>query len=509
MSLTAPVPTLRRSVALVWRSLRSMRTALVLLLLLALGAVAGSLVPQVGVADARIAATFRDHPLRARIFDQLGLFDVYGSWWFTMIYTLLLVSLIACLVPRTRAFVRNLRTRPAPARELDAMRHYAELAVGDPPEQALGRARSLLRRRLFRVSGPNGAPTVSADKGLGREGGSLLFHAAFLVLLVGVVWGRGTGFSGRAVIVEGKTWTEAHANYDGTVREGRFFGEDHSGVQVRVEDFRATYRATGQPRDFVTRATLLDAEGGELERVDIRVNHPAEAEGVRFYQFGYGWAPVIRVEEGGEAIFDGPVVCQQGTTPEDVSQLQVPWTCVVKLPSLDPQVGIRFELWPDRRGLLALLETGEAMPMLVEYAPVMTWEAFEGDLRAELVQSVGVLDTSAMRPLDTGVLGAGETVDLRPGLTVGFTDLRQYTVLSVSRDRGLWIVLAAAILILIGLLPALYTSRRKLWVTAEAAGAGTLLKVGGFALQRRSQFEEEFSRLVRDLRRVPEERVGS
>ncbi|HEU4527154.1 MAG TPA: cytochrome c biogenesis protein ResB [Actinomycetota bacterium] len=509
MSPTAPVPTLRRSVALVWRSLRSMRTALVLLLLLALAAVAGSLVPQVGVADARIAATFRDHPLRARIFDQLGLFDVYGSWWFTMIYTLLLVSLIACLVPRTRAFVRNLRARPVPARELDAMRHYAELAVGDPPEQALGRARSLLRRRLFRVSGPNGAPTVSADKGLGREGGSLLFHAAFLVLLVGVVLGRGTGFSGQAVIVEGQTWTEAHANYDGTVREGRFFGEDHSGVQVRVEDFRATYRPTGQPRDFVTRATLLDAEGGELERVDIRVNHPAEAEGVKFYQFGYGWAPVIRVEEDGEAIFDGPVVCQQETPPEDVSQLQVPWTCVVKLPSLDPQVGIRFELWPDRRGLLALLETGEAMPMLVEYAPVMTWEAFEGDLRAELVQSVGVLDTSAMRPLDTGVLGAGETVDLRPGLTVGFTDLRQYTVLSVSRDRGLWIVLAAAILILLGLLPALYTSRRKLWVTAEAAGAGTLLKVGGFALQRRSQFEEEFSRLVRDLRRVPEERVGS
>ncbi|HEX5950887.1 MAG TPA: cytochrome c biogenesis protein ResB [Actinomycetota bacterium] len=509
MSPTAPVSTLRRSVALVWRSLRSMRTALVLLLLLALAAVAGSLVPQVGVADARIAATFRDHPLRARIFDQLGLFDVYGSWWFTMIYTLLLVSLIACLVPRSRAFVRNLRTRPAPARELDAMRHYAELAVSDPPEQALGRARMLLRRRLFRVSGPNGAPALSADKGLGREGGSLLFHAAFLVLLVGVVWGRGTGFSGQAVIVEGRTWTEAHANYDGTVREGRFFGEDHTGMQIRVEDFQATYRASGQPRDFVTRATLLDADGRELDRVDIRVNHPAEAEGVKLYQFGYGWAPVIRVEQDGEAIFDGPVVCQQETAPEDVSQLQVPWNCVVKLPSLDPQVGVRFELWPDRRGLLALLETGQAMPMLVEYAPVMSWEAFEGDLRAELVQSAGVLDISAMRPLETGVLGAGETVELRPGLTVVFTDLRQYTVLTVSRDRGLWIVLAAAILILLGLLPALYTSRRKLWVTAEAAGAGTVLKVGGFALQRRSQFEEEFSRLVRDLRRVPEERVGS
>jgi cytochrome c biogenesis protein ResB len=114
-----------------------------------------------------------------------------------------------------------------------------------------------------------------------------------------------------------------------------------------------------------------------------------------------------------------------------------------------------------------------------------------------------------MRPLDSGVLGAGETADLGRGITVSFPELRQYTVLTVARDRGLWIVFSAAILILLGLLPALYTSRRKLWVTAEPDGAGTLLKVGGFALQRRSQFEDEFGRLVRDLGRGPEERVGS
>src|SRR6059036_139540 len=144
--MSAPSMTLRQSVALVWRSLRSMRTALVLLLLLALAAVAGSLVPQIGLSDARIVSIFRDHPLRARIYDQLGLFDVYGSWWFTVIYSLLLVSLGACLIPRTRAMVRNIRTRPVPARDLDAMRHYAEVAVPTGPDRAIRGARSVLRR---------------------------------------------------------------------------------------------------------------------------------------------------------------------------------------------------------------------------------------------------------------------------------------------------------------------------------------------------------------------------
>jgi cytochrome c biogenesis protein len=336
-----------------------------------------------------------------------------------------------------------------------------------------------------------------------------VFHWAFLVLLIGVVWGRGTGFSGQAVIVEGETWTEAHANYDGTIREGRYFGEDHSGVQIRVDDFEATYRMTGQPKDFVTRAELFDASGESVDSVEIRVNHPAEIGEVKFYQFGYGWAPVIRVEREGVPVADGPVVCRQDPPPEGLSPLQVPWMCVVKLPTVEPQVGIRFELWPDSRGLLALLETGQAMPMITEFSPIMTYEAFEGDLRAERVQSAGGLDTSAMRPLETGVLGAGETVELADGLTLTFPELRQYTVLTVSRDRGLWIVLLAAILILLGLLPALYSSRRKLWVTAEPDGSGSLLRVGGFALQRRGQFEEEFSKVVHDLERTSKERVGS
>jgi cytochrome c biogenesis protein len=455
---------------------------------------------------------FRDHPLRARIYNQLGLFDVFGSWWFTLIYTLLLVSLAACLIPRTRALVRNLRARPQPARELDAMRHYAERAVPADPDRVIRGARRVLRRRMFRVSrgDAGGPPSLAADKGIAREAGSLLFHWSFFLILVGIVWGKGTGFTGQAVVVEGQTWTEAHANYDGQIHEGRFFDEDHSGVRIHVDSFTATYRIpSGMPQDFVTHAELYDANGAYVKTVDIRVNHPAEIDGVKFYQFGYGWAPVIDVRKDGRLIASGPVVCQQGPPPAGVSPLQVPWDCAVKLPSLRPQVGIRFQLWPDSRSLYALLDTGKAMPMLTQFAPVMAYTAYRGDLRADRVQSISQIDTTAMRSFKDGVIGAGQTVDLGDGLTVSFPDLKQYTVLEVKRDRGLWIELLAAILILVGLLPALYTSRRKVWVTAESAGTGSVLKVGGFALQRRSQFEEEFARLVEELSRVSEEKVGA
>jgi cytochrome c biogenesis protein len=503
-SAAVPRPTLRQSVALVWRSLRSMRTALGLLLILALASVAGSLVPQVGTSDARIAAMFRDHPLRAELYDRIGLFDVFGSWWFTLIYTLLLVSLIACLIPRTRALVRNARARPQPARELESMRHFAVRTTDAEPGRVVERARRTMRRRLFRVRsagpGPDGGPAwVAGDKGLAREAGSLLFHWAFLLILVGIVWGKGTGFTGRAVVVEGQTWTEAHASYDGQIREGRFFDEDHTGIRLTLERFEASYRIpSGIPRDFVSTVRLADADGTPEGTYDVRVNHPAELDGVKIYQFGFGWAPVIRVEQDGEPLVSGPTVCTQGAPPAGVSPLQLPWDCVVKVPSLRPQIGIRFLLWPDIRGLDALLTRGQAMPMLDANSPFMTFTAYEGDLRSDLALPSDELDTSAMRVLNRGGVGEGHSVDIGRGVTVDFAGLKRYSVFEIKRDRGLGILLAAAILILLGLLPALYTSRRKVWVAAEPApgGMGSIVKVAGFALQRRPQFEEEFARLV-------------
>jgi cytochrome c biogenesis protein len=79
---------------------------------------------------------------------------------------------------------------------------------------------------------------------------------------------------------------------------------------------------------------------------------------------------------------------------------------------------------------------------------------------------------------------------------MSFPELRQYSTLQISRDATVPYVLAAAILIVLGLLPALYVSRRKVWVRARAEGTGSILQVGGFALQRKDRFDEEFAGLV-------------
>ena len=97
-------------------------------------------------------------------------------------------------------------------------------------------------------------------------------------------------------------------------------------------------------------------------------------------------------------------------------------------------------------------------------------------------------------------MGLGQTRRLPGGIEVTFRDLREYTQFLVKRDPGTWIMLAAAALIVGGLIPALYSSRRRVWVRAVPAdGEGTLLQIAGFALQRKAAFDDEFAEISGEL----------
>src|SRR6266516_802652 len=523
MSPSAPPrSTVRQSFALVWRALRSMRTALVLLFLLAAGAAVGSLLPQIPNSPQRVASYRLAHPFLGTLFLRAGFFDVFGSWWFVLILALLFVSLIACLIPRSRAMIRTIGQRPIQAREIDAFPQYRELRVTADPRSAAATARTVLRRHGYRVAVSGDGRAVAAEKGALREVGSLVFHWAFLVLLIAVILGKGTGYVGHATIVEGQTWTDAAFNYDGDLRTGRFSSGAHTGIGIKLLDYSDAFRQSGVPMDFTSKVELIAPDGTPARQDMVTINHPVSFDGVRIFQFGFGWAPVVTITDRGTTIFHGPVVMGQNAQPGD-NPLTVPWIGFVKLPTLRPQVAIKLELYPDSVAYFAGLIAGVPQPMTEAKDPFLRYSLWEGKL---LDPSLSGLDTRLMREVATGGIGEGWTVDLargcvtsgasssglprrlagtvcptrsEPELTMSFPQLRQYSRLQVSRDTTVPWVLGAAILILAGLVAAMYSSRRKVWVRAEPKDAGSVVQIGGFALQRKDRFEEAFPKLVEDL----------
>ncbi len=129
-----------------WRQLTSMRTALILLFLLAVASIPGSLVPQQRVDPGAVQLFKDDHPRLAPLFERIGMFDVYSSVWFSAIYVLLMLSLVGCIIPRLRVYLRGVRARPPKApSNLSRLSAYDCWTVDEPVAGLVGWARDLLR----------------------------------------------------------------------------------------------------------------------------------------------------------------------------------------------------------------------------------------------------------------------------------------------------------------------------------------------------------------------------
>jgi cytochrome c biogenesis protein len=480
-----------------WREYRSMRTALVLLVVLAAASILGSLFPQEGISPQRVDQYFADHPALAPVLERLGLFDVFGSAWYMAIYLALLGALVACLVPRTRALYRVLRSRPPRGGDLARYHTRATFSTPAPPEEAMDAARRVLRRHRYRLADHDGQ--LAGEKGYLREAASMLFHVSLLVLLVGLAYGKGYGYRGQAAIVEGETWANARVGYD-SFSPGRFFGaDDLAPFQLRLDSFTNSFHPNNTPREFASRLSALDLDGRQLQVQRVAPNRPMTVDGVRIFQSDYGYVPVVKVTDakGRELL-----------APQEVLTLRDPateWsTGAVKVTNATPQVGLELTMFT---GLVTAPDCPGGAPFCNDprlIRPVLVVLAYQGDLQANRAQSVFTLDRSKLEPLGDRpvLLVPGQSRKLANGMTVSFTGLKQYSVLTLARDPGVPVVAVAAALLLAGLIPSLYVTRRRVWVRAATDGAGgTRVELAGLALQGKAAFEAELARLAEQVER--------
>ncbi|MBV8182842.1 MAG: cytochrome c biogenesis protein ResB, partial [Mycobacterium sp.] len=182
-----------------------MGTALVLLFLLAVGAVPGALLPQRSLNAGKVSDYLAAHPLIGPWLDRLQAFNVFGSFWFTAIYTLLFVSLVGCLTPRMIEHARSMRATPVPApRNLARLPKHANATIAGDPDKLAATMADRLRgwRKVIRGSGPVDADIeISAEKGYLREFGNLVFHFSLVGLLVAVAAGKLFGYEGNVVVI--------------------------------------------------------------------------------------------------------------------------------------------------------------------------------------------------------------------------------------------------------------------------------------------------------------------
>jgi cytochrome c biogenesis protein len=466
--LGGPVAFLRNS----WRQLTSMRTALVLLFLLAVAAIPGSVLPQRSVNSSDVAVYYRNHPSLAPILDKLGFFQVFAAPWFAAIYLLLFTSLVGCVLPRLRDHLNALLKPPpaAPAR-FDRLPQHTRFDT-HPELQWKG------WRRVKKVY-PEGTVEISAEKGYLKETGNLLFHASLLVILAGVAIGAQWGWHANRILVRGEdqAFCNSLQQIDNVGLGAAVDPADLPPFCLELTDFVASYRDNGIPARF--EATVNG--GGKFS-----VNHPLRLGGANVYLLGTGYAVELRYT-------DAAGRSQMTVSPYFSMDQNQTGAGVAAFPDAnrgqrDRQVG--FE------GLYMPTAGMGRSKFPAENDPALVLIAYTGNLGLDtgIPTRVDRLTKDRLKQLgEAKVLRKGEVWTLEDGSKVEFVGTRPYAALSIRHDPGEPIVATGVVLLLVGLPLSLYGKRRRVWLRLNPDGTA---EAGGLPRTDYPGFADEFKKVT-------------
>lgn len=521
-----------------WNWLTSMRTALILLFLVAVAAIPGALLPQRSLNEEKVSDYIANNGRLAEIYDKLQLFDVFSSSWFTAIYVLLTISLVGCIIPRSWEHYKAMRAKPVRApKRLTRMPHHHTGHLDAEPDEVLDQVRGRLKGWRVSVFSAEedraGARSLSAERGYAREFFNLVFHLGLVAILVTIAAGRMVYYEGQVIVVTESGSTGAVAldqstefcntsdsNFD-SFRSGPLYRGKLSPFCFVAHDFTADYLPNGQAEMFTSNISYAEGEDITTDPktwrdYELKVNHPLRLGGDRVYLQGHGFAPTFTVK------------WPNGETRTQTIQFR-PDDPTNFLSSgamrFDPPAGMYPDLYERRQNQLAIEGlfaptaewTGENGALLSSSFPelrdpAVAIDVYRGDngLDTGVGQSIFSLDSSLvhsgqLQRIERVNLDQGESVTLDDGTELTFDGASEYANYQIARDPFQGWVLVSAVVMLGSLVASLAIKRRRVWVRVRpSATGGTDLEMAGLARTDRAGWGEEFEELYRDIFDLPD-----
>jgi len=470
-----------------WRQLTSMRTALVLLMMLGVAAIPGSLIPQRTQNPMAVTAIFTDSPTKALWYQRFSLFDVYASPWFSAIYILLFISLIGCVLPRAFEHYKAARALPpVTPKNLSRMEFHSEWKGGG---DELEIARQWFKKNRFRLRELDGS--LSAEKGFTRETGNLFFHLALVLILIGVSFGSLFGMRGDAIVNVGERFINTPTTYD-SLSFGKLFNEKSlPPFSIEIDKFVGKYDpVTNAPQDYTLSVTVKSNPESTPVKKIVKVNSPLTFGSTRVYLQANGYSPIVTVRDSlGNVGYQGPVPF----LPQDANLSS---TGAIKVPDTNPQLGFVGSFFPT----IGRATEGGGISVFPEALdPRLFLAAWTGDLGLDKgrPQSIYRINTDVMKKIGLKSLAPGETFTFAEG-SITFETYVPWVNLQVVRDPGKSYALLGGIVAILGLLASLFTRRRRIWVSV----INKKVEIAGLAKNAAPGLELEITQLAKALGRA-------
>lgn len=450
----------------------SVRCGLILLGLVGIAVVLGTLILQRPLArEGQIEQIYA--PQTIRLFNFLGLFDVFHAWWFIVLLALLGANIVLASLERFPQAWRSFSRPQLVADEGFVRRLPFQQAIPlgpRSPEAALvlaARTVQGLGYRLRAESLPQG--TLYFEKHRVARLAPYVVHASLLLIFAGAIVDGLRGYRGYISLTPGMQ-TDLVESLAPNAPPHRL------PFTLRLDEAGMEKYPDGSPRQYWSRLTL-EENGQEVLRKQIFVNDPLTYKGIRFFQSNYG---------------------STGTPNKLVIEARWPG---------QPRPAQTFALRP---GEVARLDKAGTQVELADFLPDF---ALEGD---QIVNRSNEPRNPAVRLLVTLPGGRRTPVWILPKVSAGnppndsgmafrLADLEMEYVsgLQVAKQPGQHLIWAGCLILTVGLGMALYLSHMCVWgvVGRDEAGNPALL-LGGQPSKYRENFEARFRLLGDSLSRA-------
>ncbi len=484
----------------IWKFFSSVKLAVVLLIILAIVSVIGTVIQQNEPTEKYLqeysAAT-------VQLFETLGIFDMYHTWWFVLLLFLLTANLTVCTLdrfPRTLSII-TARLKPIDDEGLKAVPFKKEITFRGGMDKAEAKASKALQTSGYRylVSGGPGVHHLFSQKGAYSRLGVYITHLSIILIFTGALIGAFFGLKGFLPLSEGEAskmvylrnepiWDKVMALIGigkNPVMQNPQTGELSMplGFFIRCDKFDVDYyqnkgMPTGMPKEYFSILSVFDLNRRLIiDQRRIVVNDPLTYHGITFYQSSYGMVP-----GGGNGSIGLNVRPKKAPSSGETVVVEPGGSVYVK--SIDRTIkALSIAPFGFRDSA-----TGQVMFSRAEELinPAVELEVYKG--------KSPVYKTVVMKE-DSGEPYMPEDYIISYDHYWGV----RYTVLQVTKDPGVWAVYTGFILLCIGPLIAFFGSHRKIWVRILDRKGHASITVAGSANRNRLGFEREFNRIAEKI----------
>ncbi len=446
-----------------WRTIASIQTGVVLLILVVILSAVGTIVLQRPTTEPEeMQSAYSPHVLR--ILDAVGLTDVFHAWWFLGLLLLVSLCIVAASIDR---FPNSWRYFSRPYKYPDesfrrASHPQKSLAIADEESGLVAAERALhsLGFKPERVVREDHFG-IFAERHRISELAVYIVHASLLLIFFGTIVDGIWGWRGYLSLNEGQTSNMVEIR-GGSTHTLPFAIRCDAAGQENYKD--------GTPKKWWSKLAVVE-DGRDVQKKEIVVNDPLLYSGVRFYQSSYG--PNGKVDK----------LLLVATPSSGSGEKREIALAVNDTVPLDADTTVRFaEFFPD---------------YAVRDGQVYKKSNYLENPAAHLV----VTSKKAGKDFDVWLPQIDEVADnSKAPYQFQATDLKMghFTGLQVSHEPGQWGVWSGVVLMGVGLAFVFYVVHTRFWVVpvSNPKTGKYSLWIGGSANRNRDVFEQRFDHLV-------------